>query len=970
MSRSSPNRWTFSSTWPSTLESCAPSAGSSASRGNAFVSDDVLTHAIWELRKAFDNDSKDPLYIETIPRKGYRLIAPVVWPSSATDESSSTFHYKDLVRLGGGGMGVVYKATDTSLDRPVALKFLPPELSEDQVSRRRFIREAKSAAQLDHPNIATVHGIGQGDDGRTFIAMAYYDGETVKKKIETDRIDSRRSQPCRADRPRSFRCALQEDLAPRYQARQRDDRRQGAKRQRRQDRRLRPRQTRRHHISYASRSDTPATVAYMSPEQLLGKKIDHRTDLWSLGVVLYEMVAGKRPFNGATGGSTVQSIINEEPESLLDVRADCPQVVSNIVEALLRKEPDERMGDATEVANRLADAKLSSDLTETMPVNPVRKIAADKLAPEDSGGPSQGVASSRRTIHRVAFGLLALALLAITWLILDGINRRSKNPLEGRPRQLTSAPGWKSEPAISPDGQDIAYVSNESGNADIWVVDAHGGPALQLTDSPKADHHPAWFPDGSAIVFQSDGEGELGLWKVSRLGGRPIPLLSGAIEPSISPAGTHMAFARPNPDGDLRIAVAKLDALPESQTLTTGQDGEWDHHSPSWSPDGKWIAYSDLKDLWVISAEGGDSRRLTEDAAGDLEPQWSRDGRSVLFTSYRENTVAIWSIPSGGGQPKRLTSGTGPERHVTIAADTSTVSYTTSLANRDIVIHNLSAGRHERLKSLRYEGQPTLAPGGSAVVFVSDRWKGFHLWRQELDGLLPVGNPTLLNEEAAYSSNPDYSPDGRWITYQRRIGHQRDIWIHPSRSGFAWQLTSDVDEDWHPAWSPDGTRIAFVSNRGGQEGVWVATIDDRKVQGTPYRVDTVGANLVSPEWSPDGSELAYIAAREGVWDIWVTGADGLQSARQVTKQASAFQVRWHPSNGSLLVAGYWGREALTLCEVEPTTGEIVREITAVGFGPSNRSGSFSVDLGTQGDVLLASTWAETTGDIWLVEVDD
>jgi WD40 repeat protein/DNA-binding winged helix-turn-helix (wHTH) protein len=310
--------------------------------GGAFVSDEVLTRAIWLLRKALGDDPKDPRYIQTIPRKGYRVVAEVTW-EPPTEVSDERFPYRLGEQLGAGAMGAVYRAEDTRLRRTVALKFLPRELSSDQAAKDRFLREARAAAKLDHPHIAVVHDIGEGPDGRMYLAMAHYRGGSLKQKLE--------GGPLPVEEAVELARQIAEGLAAAHG--------QGIV-----HRDIKPANVMLTDEGQAKIVDfglargvgdttltrfgsTVGTVLYMSPEQARGEGVDPRSDLWSLGVALYEVISGERPFKGANDQAVLYSILHEEPVKLSVVRPEVPPGLEAIVHRCLEKEADSRYQEAS-----------------------------------------------------------------------------------------------------------------------------------------------------------------------------------------------------------------------------------------------------------------------------------------------------------------------------------------------------------------------------------------------------------------------------------------------------------------------------------------------------------------------------------------------------------------------------------------------------------------------------------------------
>ncbi|MFL6197639.1 MAG: protein kinase domain-containing protein [Thermoanaerobaculia bacterium] len=316
--------------------------------GDAFVTDEVLSHAVWELRKAFGDEAKNPRFIQTIAKRGYRLLAPVTLGVAAEPLALGCriAHYEILELLGGGAMGEVYKAKDTRLGRIVALKFLPTDLIRDPSARRRFLREAQAAALLDHPNVATIYEIGESEGGRVFLSLALYEGETLQRKLERGPLPlpeafSIARQIARGLAAAHCREIVHRDIKPANIMVLPDGtvklldfglaKMIGA-------------------TSLTRLGASPGTPAYKSPEQTRGEKVDPRSDLWALGVVLYEMVTGRQPFRGEYEQAVIYSILNETPKPL---GPELPPELSEVIDRALKKDPAERYATAEELKEDL-----------------------------------------------------------------------------------------------------------------------------------------------------------------------------------------------------------------------------------------------------------------------------------------------------------------------------------------------------------------------------------------------------------------------------------------------------------------------------------------------------------------------------------------------------------------------------------------------------------------------------------------
>jgi Tol biopolymer transport system component len=579
-------------------------------------------------------------------------------------------------------------------------------------------------------------------------------------------------------------------------------------------------------------------------------------------------------------------------------------------------------------------------------------------------------ASWRRGSTWLAFAALLTAGLA-AWAWLPA--RQSGAPV-GMLRQLTSAPGWESEAAISPDGRFVAYSGNVAGVADIWIVDARGGEPRRLTASPARDRHPAWFPDGSALAFVSDHEDQAAVWTVPRAGGAPVLLLANADEPAISPDGTRLAFVRPGDRGEGRIFVAPISDLASARAITRNRDGLWNHQQPAWSPDGDTVCYAAGRDLWIVPAGGGSARRLTTDGEYDREPWWAPDGRHVYFSSYRDGNAAIWRVPTSGGRPERITAGSSSEWFPSVSRDGSHLAYATYTENPDVFVRDLVSGAERRIGGVRDEAEPVLAPDGRSVAFTSDRIGGrADLWHQALSATgEPEGEPRRLTETSGSVSQPSYSPDGRWIAYHQVITGQRDIWVVAVTGGPPVRVTDDPAIDIHPEWSPDGRAIVFVSERFGAQRLWIVPMADGRPSGPARPLNPAEGDAAdrrteeAPAWSPDSSAIAFIVAndRDGR-EVWTAAASGGE-ARPLTTGARAQRVAWDPSSHLLLVSGYWGSDQISIRRIDATVPGAPPSDPLAWLGAIPTLIDFSLSRDGR---LLAFARPEPRGDVWILDAE-
>ena len=471
-------------------------------------------------------------------------------------------------------MGVVYRAEDTRLDRTVALKFLSPQLVESEEVRGRFAREAKAAAALDHPNICTVHDIGDADD-QLFLAMPFVDGDTLQEKIERRPLPLAEALGIAIQTAEGLHAAHKKDIVHRDI--------KSANIMIDPDGRAKIMDFGLAQLGGKTRitkaGGSVGTPAYMSPEQVRGETVDPRTDIWSLGVVLYEMLVGRLPFRGDVEGATAYSIQHTDPEPVTAQRAGLPMDVDRILAKSLAKDPEERYQHADDLVADLRTLKRRQESSEDSRSQPAMAVGAPK---------------KRQLMWYVACAVLAVIVMGGLWFSA----RRAEPPtapLTAVP--LTSFPGAERNPSFSPDGNQVAFAWNGESrdNFDIYVVQIGNPTPLRLTDSPEPDLSPAWSPDGRHIAYLQYSPGRVSVMQVPAIGGSKSVLAEWESELILE------AMLRPP-----RRWIA-------------------------WFPDGKWLAVEGLK---LISVETGAIRQLTSPPEGpvDNSPAVSPDGRTIAFT--------------------------------------------------------------------------------------------------------------------------------------------------------------------------------------------------------------------------------------------------------------------------------------------------------------------------------------------------
>ncbi len=728
--------------------------------------------------------------------------------------------YEIVALIGAGGMGEVYRARDPRLGRDVAIKVLPAAISADLARLRRFEQEARAAAALNHPNIVTIHSVEQAGDV-PFVTMELIDGLPLSKLIPRAGMPLGRTLPIAialgdAISAAHARGIVHRDLKPSNVMVTPDDRVKvldfGLAKL------LQPQPADSDATALTTEPITDpglvvGTLPYMSPEQVQGKPLDHRSDIFSLGVILYEMTTGQRPFKGDTSALLLSSILKDTPPLASDVDAGVPRDLGRIIRHSLAKDPSQRYQTALDLRNELAE--LQQDLSSGSLQAPV---------------PPSRAGWSTRSMGAVA----AVAIAAGAAAVYVGWRPGGPSPRLAKQEnfsfdQLTTETGVRRYPSLSPDGKWVVYEGHQTGNADIYLQSVGGHNPINLTkDSLDDDSEPAFSPDGESIAFRSSRQGS-GIFVMGRTGESVRRLTDGGFNPAWSPDGTKIVYATDSATVFGRNYNSELWTV----SVATGEtrkifDG--DGVQPSWSPNGVRIAFwhafgghQGQRDIATIPAEGGAPVDVTSDAALDWSPVWARDGRSLYFSSDRGGAMNLWRVPiderSGKtlGAPEALSAPSSSAGLLSLSADGRAIAYTSFINSQTIQRVAFDPG------SGATRGAPVTVIGGSRLF-----------------------------------ESPSPSPDGRWLTFFSQAP-QMDIFVSAADGTGVRQLTNDRANDKYPGWSPDGQQIAFMSNRDGMSQVWSINPDGSGL----HRLTAWKTGATSyAAWSPDGSKMLAHVTRE------------------------------------------------------------------------------------------------------------
>jgi len=729
--------------------------------------------------------------------------------------------------LGGGGMSRVFLAEETALGRKVVIKVLPTDLAAG-LNADRFRREIQLAAKLQHPHIVPLLAVG-AKEGLLYYTMPFISGENLRARLVrlrelpiadatkilrevADALEYAHEQGVvhRDIKPENILLSGSHALVTDFGVSKALSSATG--------------ETRVEGGSVlTSLGIALGTPTYMAPEQAAADPdVDYRADIYSLGVVGYELLAGRPPFTGMTPQATLSAQVTMNPDPVAQHRPNIPPALSATIMRCLEKHPSDRWQTAGELRTQFETVLAPSGAT--------RPVAAAR--------PAFSWTPRRMMIAAAATGILTAGVF------LSTIAFKKEGPgfTIGGNHQVTNLPGVELYPAISPDGKMVAYVASHAGRAQIFVRQIAGGRAVALTDGSANAVWPRWKPDGSALVYTSGGTA----FTIPPLGGSPTALIPKSASGSYvfcewSPNGSTIVCGN-TVDGALYVADANGENV---RRLTPPSDDVL--HSASWSPDGKRIAYVSgnfdfvgwggflgnlaASSIWVIPISGGAPARITEETHLNTSPVWTPDGGYVLFVSSLGGTRDIYaqkvnSKSEPNGALLRLTTGLNPHT-ISLSADGRYLAYSTFITTAN-------------------------------------------LWSASVHGLDPVSQASL--RQITFGNQTieavAVSPDERWLAYDSNVSGNADIYRIRVEGGEPQQLTRDPADDFSPAWSPDGSEIAFHSFRNGTRDVFVMAADGSRIQAvaaSPTRQERQAS------WSPDGRSMNYSVMPDSIFLVTRAG---------------------------------------------------------------------------------------------------
>jgi eukaryotic-like serine/threonine-protein kinase len=856
--------------------------------------------------------------------------------------------YEILSLLGAGGMGEVYRARDTRLGREAAVKVLPQEFSASRERVARFEQEARSASALNHPNIVTIYDVGWAD-GAAYVGMELVSGSSLRDVLAEGVVPPRRLLAIGAQIAQGLAAAheagiVHRDVKPENVMVTRDGRvkildfglakvaparaEEGSQ------------------IPTAAQATEPGavlgTVGYMSPEQIRGLPLDHRTDIFSLGAVLYEMASGARPFRAATTADTMTAILREEPA---DFPAGAPPALERVVRRCLEKSPEARFQSARDLAFALETSSASASLP------------AVASAPE-----------AHRRRRGVWVAAVALAAIFGAVLVLRPFVSRERPPFFSRVVRLTSGPQQEFGAAISPDGKWVAYLSNARGPVDVWVKFVAGGEAVNLTEKLDLDIQRQDIigglgisADGSSIAFDAGprrgAPSDFKAWVIpAPLGGQARILVREGRSVRWSPDGRRIAYVRPGAFRGDALCVADADGSNAKEVLKPR--GGVHAHWPAWSRDGRFLyfiygigyANEEPSEIARVPAEGGEPELVVRTSRRAVFPA-PLSGGLVYSANPDSADLALWWRPLSGGRPVRLTTGVGDYAGPMASADERSIIVTYDDPLRQLASIAVRFGAPVSTVSLTSgflgDQDPSVSPQGDRLVWSSARSGNPNLWIANVD----ASNPRPLTSGTGFDERPAFSPDGKQVAFVSERSGQRGIWL-VSAEGGAPRLLAPARVLDTLTWSADGSEILFAAPAGDLPGLYRLAVASGRV--APFATPSGGH---APAWRPGQQEIAYLEITPGPatmlrfvdpsgrrLHMQLLEAKGWGQAEGRTLGGGA--LAWSADGKKLVVAGNSGIREPAIFVVEPDGSEPFQKLVTPGISSRIRGISWSPDGGS------------------------
>jgi serine/threonine protein kinase/Tol biopolymer transport system component len=768
--------------------------------------------------------------------------------------------YEVISSLGAGGMGEVYLATDTRLGRKLAIKLLHAGRAGRGISLERFQIEARAISSLNHPHICALYDVGE-QDGLDYLVMELLEGETIARRLSRGRLPP--DQILR----HAIEIAEALDHAHRHGIVHRDLKpanvmltRGGAKlldfglakwHASQQPGFLESLPTATSEQPLTGAGQVVGTLQYMAPEQIEGRAVDARTDLFAFGALVHEMATGRKAFEGASETSLVAAILGQQPPVISSLQPLSPTALDRVVQKCLVKDPDERWQTARDLADALK--WIGQDSSQAAPN---RSTAGVPVSPQ-------------RPVRRLMIGTAVVALAAVVAVSVWAWRQPAAALEATNLRLISTVEGEHWGASFSPDGSLIAFLKETDGVPQVWVKNLTEGDPIQITSGDIPVGRLAWSPLNDRIVFSRF---RAGLWSVAPLGGEPRRLLEFGDAPKFSADGKRLVFTR-----GMAIWIANADGSDAREVAGVPKTSWRVDRSPDPSPDGQTIAFFHpgetplMGDIWLIPTAGGEPRQLTFDSREASGPNWTPDGKSIVFSSARGGALTLWQVPATGGTPVPLTTGAGEDTEADVSADGETLLYSTQRKSWSVILIDPATGLEREVFSRRTPIVfPAFSPGGDRIAFMQPSTRGVHVYVVSSEG---SSARSVTDGAGEHNVVPQWSGDGTSLYFYqlaptksfRRISVEGGMSTEVAVFHFLRENDARVD--------PGGRAVVYEI---------LEDFDFNRIKATVVRDLASGAEhplsrtIAGPRWSIDSRTIfgTFTAPDPGgdIWNRWNVAA--------------------------------------------------------------------------------------------------
>ncbi len=901
-------------------------------------------------------------------------------------------------QLGAGAMGEVYLAQDTRLGRKVALKLLSSEVTGNNDRLQRFEQEARAASALNHPNILTIHEIGV-ENGAHFIATEFIDGVTLRQQMKTTDLTPAEAIDVAIQTASALEAAhaagiVHRDIKPENIMLRRDSIVKVldfglAKLTEQKEAMSSNPEAETVQLLRTAPGSVMGTVEYMSPEQARGKEVDERTDIWSLGVVIYEMVAAQRPFQGETKSDVFAAILTTEPPLLSNYIETVPEELQRIVKKALRPRKEERYQSVKDMVVDLRNLKNDLEFADKLNRHTADKLSV-RTAQRASDAPEVLPRQFPMRYLLVGVPILTLVALGAWWLF----GNRSSNVDSAFSPRTSEVFSWSSTPgevysigSFSPDGRMIAFASTKNGSKNIWIKPTAAGEPIQISKDEFGNDSPIWSPSGDEVAFYSRRGDQNGVWRMPFSGGATSLIATvGQHSPRLrywSKSGTIYYESQQN------LFALEL-ASGQSRQLTNFGSVKANANTISISPDEQTVVFVSTGEdgrsrLYQIPVSGGSPQAIAEDSSELRNTAWHPDGKRIFYSARVDGTYQVFAVGIDNQKSSQITFGENDSLVLDVSEDGTRVLYGSSKEESDVWgVDVAKAEEFSVTHDLTSELWPSVSRDGKTVAFQSVRnlSQGDKIFNCTIR-TVPIGQDAEPSQLTADGFLPTWSPDGKQLAFMRVIGKTYSLWTVPPIGGREIQLTSGglPSVEFSPlpynrvqvspfSWSPDSSRIAYISNRSGQRNVWTVGVDgsnDRQLSGN---TDS-NVFVYSPLWSSDGKRIAFSsrtdkasADKKIVFKLWITDLDKQESRAVFETDSFVRLLGWSHGDKDLVFASSKTRSA------SPAEVKLAQVSTAGGADRSlavlDAAYLFNTHLSADGKLIAFTAHRDGKDNLWLL----